>query len=86
MLRICMPLKQRQMEVIMKKEEKSLETSFEEINEIINKLEQEDINLEDSFSLYQEGMKLLKNCNDTIDKVEKKLVILGEETEKKYDE
>jgi exodeoxyribonuclease VII small subunit len=65
----------------MKKEEKTLETSFQEINEIINKLEQEDITLEDSFLLYQEGMKLLKYCNDSIDKVEKKLVILGEKNE-----
>ena len=62
----------------MKKEEKSLEASFQEINEIISKLEQEDITLEDSFSLYQEGIKLLKYCNDSIDKVEMMLIILGE--------
>lgn len=65
----------------MKKEEKTLEASFQEMNEIINKLEQEDITLEDSFLLYQEGMKLLKYCNDSIDKVEKKLIILGEKNE-----
>ncbi len=65
----------------MKKEDKNLETSFQELNEIISKLEQEDITLEDSFLLYQEGMKLLKYCNDSIDKVEKKLIILGEKNE-----
>ena len=65
----------------MKKEDKNLETSFQELNEIISKLEQEDIKLEDSFLLYQEGMKLLKYCNDSIDKVEKKLIILGEKNE-----
>ncbi|WMJ87653.1 exodeoxyribonuclease VII small subunit [Anaerocolumna sp. MB42-C2] len=65
----------------MKKEEKSLEASFHEINDIISKLEQEDITLEDSFSLYQEGIKLLKYCNDSIDKVEKKLIVLGEKSE-----
>lgn len=65
----------------MKKEEKTLETSFQEINDIINKLEKEDVTLEDSFLLYQEGMKLLKYCNDSIDKVEKKLIILGEKNE-----
>lgn len=62
----------------MKKEEKTLEASFLELNEIISKLEMEEISLEDSFSLYQEGMKLLKVCNDSIDKVEKQLIILGE--------
>lgn len=65
----------------MKKEGKSLEASFQELNEIIAKLEQEDITLEDSFKLYQEGMKLLKYCNDSIDKVEKKLIILGEQND-----
>ncbi|MFV0344163.1 MAG: exodeoxyribonuclease VII small subunit [Anaerocolumna sp.] len=62
----------------MNKEEKNLETSFLELNEIISKLEMEEVSLEDSFSLYQEGMKLLKVCNDSIDKVEKQIIILGE--------
>jgi len=66
------------MGVNMKKEEKTLEASFLELNEIISKLEAEDISLEDSFSMYQKGMKLLKVCNDSIDKVEKQLIILGE--------
>lgn len=65
----------------MKKEEKSLEKSFEEITNIISELEKEDISLEDSFKLYQEGIKLLKSCNDSIDKVEKQLIILGEKDE-----
>ena len=65
----------------MKKEEKTLETSFGELNDIINKLEREEISLEESFSLYQEGMHLLKYCNDSIDKVEKQLIVLGEKHE-----
>lgn len=62
----------------MKAKENNLEKSFLELNEIIKKLESEDISLEDSFSLYQEGIKLLKSCNDSIDKVEKQLIILGD--------
>ncbi len=65
----------------MKKEEKSLETSFVELNEIIHKLEKEEISLEDSFTLYQDGMQLLKHCNNSIDKVEKQLIVLGEKNE-----
>lgn len=65
----------------MAKKEKTLEASFEEINDIIQKLENQDVSLEDSFHLYQEGMKLLKTCNDSIDKVEKQLIILGEKNE-----
>lgn len=65
----------------MAKKEKTLEGSFEEINNIIHKLEIEDVSLEDSFHLYQEGMKLIKYCNDSIDKVEKQLIVLGEKNE-----
>lgn len=65
----------------MAKKEKTLEVSFEEINDIIGKLEVADVSLEDSFHLYQEGMKLIKYCNDSIDKVEKQLIILGEKNE-----
>lgn len=60
---------------------KKLEKSLEELNEILTNLEKEEISLEDSFALYQEGMKLLKQCNDSIDKVEKQLMILEEEGE-----
>lgn len=65
----------------MEKENKSLEASFLEIDEIISKLEKEDISLEESFRLYQEGVKLLKTCNDSINGVEKQLIILGEQRE-----
>ncbi len=62
----------------MKEKTNNLEQSFLELNEIIKKLESEEISLEDSFSLYQEGIKLLKSCNDSIDRVEKQLIVLGE--------
>lgn len=52
---------------------------MEELEGILKELEKEELGLEDSFRLYNEGMKLLKSCNDSIDKVEKKLVILEEE-------
>ena len=57
----------------------TLEASMAELEEVMRELEREDITLEQSFSLYNTGMKLLKNCNDAIDKVEKKLIILNEE-------
>lgn len=60
---------------------KGLEKSLEQLNDILSNLEKEDISLEESFTLYQEGMKLLKQCNESIDKVEKQLIILEEEGE-----
>jgi exodeoxyribonuclease VII small subunit len=61
----------------MADKELKLEESFEKLNQIVEKLEKTDISLEDSFSLYQEGMKLLKSCSDSIEKVEKDLIILS---------
>jgi exodeoxyribonuclease VII small subunit len=58
-----------------------LEESFDKLNKIMEELEKPEISLEDSFALYQEGMKLLKACNDSIDKVEKDLIILSENGE-----
>lgn len=61
--------------------DKSLEEVFEELDEVVGQLEESTISLEDSFSLYHKGMELLKLCNDKIDKVEKKMLILDEDGE-----
>jgi len=58
---------------------KSLETAFEELEQTIVNLEEGEKTLDESFKLYQEGMKLLKYCNDKVDKVEKKLIELRTE-------
>lgn len=65
----------------MAKAEKTLESSFEDLETILSKLEDNTTNLDDSFRLYQQGIKLLKTCNDSIDKIEKKIVILNESGE-----
>lgn len=65
----------------MAEKDLKLEEAFEKLDRIIEELEKPDISLEDSFALYQEGMKLLKACNDSIDKVEKELIILSESGE-----
>ena len=60
-------------------EEISLEEAFGMLDEITRSLEKEDISLEDSFSAYKKGRDLLKICNDKIDQVEKKVLVLNEE-------
>lgn len=62
----------------MAEKEMKLEEAFEKLNQIVEALEKSDVSLEDSFTLYQDGMKLLKTCNDSIDKVEKQLIIISE--------
>lgn len=58
---------------------KTLEENFTEIETIISNLQSADLSLEESFKQYTEGMKLVKNCTEAIDKVEKKLIVLEEE-------
>ena len=55
---------------------KNLEESLFELSEIISKMDKEDISLEESFKLYNQGVKLCKICNEKIDKVEKQLEII----------
>ncbi len=65
----------------MAAESKSLEKSFDELNDIILKMDSEECSLEESFKLYEKGMKLVKQCNDKIDKVEKKINIIEGNTD-----
>lgn len=59
-------------------EEMSIEQTFEALEEIMEKLEAGETTLEESFKYYETGMKLVKSCNDQIDKVEKQIMILTE--------
>lgn len=61
--------------------ELNLEEAFEQLEETVAALEQEDISLEESFRIYKNGMELLKKCNQAIDQVEKKVLILNEDGE-----
>ena len=63
----------------MGKEALSLEENFARLEQEIEKLEAEDVTLEEAFSAYSAGMKLLKECNAQIDKVEKKVLKLSAE-------
>lgn len=55
----------------------TLEEMFDQINGIIEELEDKDIPIEDAFSKYESGMKLLESCNDRIDVIEKKVLALN---------
>ena len=57
----------------------SLAETMTEIEDILEKMDEKEISLEDSFLLYEEGMKKLKLCNDKIDQVEKKMLVINEE-------
>ncbi|MBQ9827835.1 MAG: exodeoxyribonuclease VII small subunit [Lachnospiraceae bacterium] len=63
----------------MAKKEMTIEKAFTDIEEIIEKMEDDDITLDESMKLYNDGVKLLKYCNDTLDRTEKELIVLKEE-------
>lgn len=60
-----------------KKEEMTLEEMLYSLDEHIQELESGDISLEQSFQVYEKGMRLLKECNEKIDLVEKKVLELN---------
>lgn len=61
--------------------EMNLEDSFGRLDLLLEELESPEISLEASFQKYQEGMTLLKQCNDTIDRVEKKVMEINAQGE-----
>ena len=63
----------------MKEKNMTIEENFAKLEETLAKLESDDVTLEEAFAAYSEGMKLLKLCNDQIDKVEKQVMKLSED-------
>lgn len=63
------------------KREPTLEETFQELEEIIEKMQKREVTLEDSFVLYEQGIRKLKFCNQKIDSVAKKMLLLNEQGE-----
>ncbi len=59
--------------------EMSIEEILKELENIIEKMEDRNSTLEETFSYYEAGMKMVKACSEKIDKVEKQIQILSEE-------
>lgn len=57
----------------------SLEEKFSEIELIIGRMEDPQIGLDESFLLYQDGVNKLRECNQMLDTVEKKMQVIREE-------
>ncbi len=55
----------------------SLEASFAKLDELLERLEDREVPLEEAFALYQQGITLLQQCNEKIDTVEKKILIMN---------
>lgn len=59
--------------------EMTFEQSMEKLEQIVAKLEDGSIGLDESLALFEEGTKLAKECNDALNNAEQKIVTLNGE-------
>ena len=57
----------------------TFEENINALEDIIKKLEDENVSLNDSIKLYKNGIKIVGQCNSMLDKVEKDIKMLDEE-------
>ena len=59
----------------------SFEKGMEKLQNLITKLEQPDVKLEDMLTTYEEGMRLIKQLQDKLGDAETKLKLLNKDLE-----
>ena len=69
------------MSQVEKEREQSLEEAFQELEGLIERMQQREVTLEETFALYEQGIQKLRFCSQKIDKVEKKMLLLNEQGE-----
>ena len=57
----------------------NLEKLIAELESIVNKMESDDLNVEDSLKSYEKGISLIKNAQTKLKKIEQKVEILSKE-------
>ena len=60
-------------------QEMTLEESFAKLDEMLKKLEDSSLPLEEALTLYQQGTRLLSKCSSKIDLAEKQIMMVNEE-------
>ncbi len=58
------------------KKESNFEELMVKLEEITNKLEKEQLSLDESVKLFEEGMQISKECNSKLEDAEKRITIL----------
>ena len=57
----------------------NLEKLIAELESIVNKMESDDLNVEDSLKSYEKGISLIKNAQNKLKKIEQKVEILSKD-------
>jgi|TARA_B110000467_G_scaffold99264_1_gene89849 exodeoxyribonuclease VII small subunit len=63
----------------MTEENINIEKLLNELESIVNKMECDDLNVEDSLKSYEKGISLIKNAQSKLKKIEQKVEILSKE-------
>ena len=64
----------------MAKKQPSFEDRLLELEALVRKMEEGSMPLNETLTAYEEGMKLVKSCNEKIEKIEKQILVLGGES------
>ncbi|MEC7875850.1 MAG: exodeoxyribonuclease VII small subunit [Pseudomonadota bacterium] len=60
----------------------NFEKTFAELEELLNKMEEGELSLEESLKCFERGMILTKNCQEALSEAEQKVKILLEKNNK----
>ncbi len=60
----------------------SFEQAIKKLTEIVSKIEDGQVSLEQSLTQYEQGMELIKHCRAILQKAEKKIEEISQEKEK----
>ena len=58
------------------KKEANFEELMEKLEQITNKLEKENLNLDESVELFEEGMNISKQCSEKLENAEKRITMI----------
>lgn len=64
----------------------TFEESMDRLEEIVRLLEDNELPLNDTIALFEEGLKLAKSCDEQLGKFEEKVKMLKEKSEEPIDE
>jgi exodeoxyribonuclease VII small subunit len=59
-----------------KRSSNEFETSFKQLEEIVRRLEAEELPLDESLQLFEEGIRLSRFCHQRLEEVEKKIELI----------
>ncbi len=59
--------------------ERSLEERMDDLEQLIEKMEDDNISLDDSFALYKQGLAEIQAAGDMLDEMEKAMLVLTQD-------